>query len=96
MYKKLKSVVFIGGIKTGKSTLLKKYIEEVIKQESNVIIIDPKQVEFSSYCNNCKVIYINNNIYEELKENIKNYQKNIKLIFLLMSMLKYLRKKPLN
>ena len=81
MYKKYKTVLVSGSTRTGKSTLLHKYIE-YIKNDENIllIIVDPKEVEFFKYRNDEKVFYIANDypnvIMNDLKPMINNKAEN--------------------
>ena len=52
MYKDLGTILIAGSTGTGKSFLIKKYIDEVLQDKNNfIIIIDPKMVEFFAYKN---------------------------------------------
>ena len=52
MYKDLGTILITGSTGTGKSFLIKKYIDEVLQDKNNfIIIIDPKMVEFFAYKN---------------------------------------------
>ena len=82
MYKDLGTILIAGSTGTGKSFLIKKYIDEVLQDKNNfIIIIDPKMVEFFAYKNKENVKYIDN--LDELDDNffasIKNSDKKIYL-----------------
>lgn len=67
MYKDLGTIMITGGVASGKTTMIKKYIDEVIKEGKSLIyIIDLKMVELFEYKNLNNVIYINK--IEEIKE----------------------------
>ena len=52
MYKGYGTVLITGGIASGKTSFLKKYINEVINDKNNLIyIFDSKTVEFVEYKN---------------------------------------------
>ena len=77
MFKKYKTVLVSGPTSSGKTTLLKRYIDYMQNEDDvNLIIIDPKQVELTEYKSNGKAIYIANNfehyILEVLKPIIEN------------------------
>ena len=74
MYKDLGTVLLIGGCGTGKSVFIHKYIKEIINEDVDIYVIDPKQVEFFDLKDNRKVIYIDNteDIQEKLLSNIDN------------------------
>ncbi|MDD7547312.1 MAG: hypothetical protein SOY33_02305 [Candidatus Onthovivens sp.] len=46
MYKDLGTVLLIGGCGTGKSVFIDKYIKEIINEDVDIYVIDPKQVDF--------------------------------------------------
>ena len=60
MYKDLGTVLLIGGCGTGKSVFIHKYIKEIIKEDVDIYVIDPKQVDFFFFFYDKKVIYIDN------------------------------------
>lgn len=77
MFKKYKTMLVSGPASSGKTTLLKKYIDYMQKEDDvNLIIIDPKYVELTEYKSKGKTIYIANNfehyILEVLKPIIEN------------------------
>ena len=50
MFKKYKTVLVSGPTSSGKTTLLKRYIDYMQNEDDvNLIIIDPKQVELTEY-----------------------------------------------
>lgn len=68
MYKDLGTVLLIGGCGTGKSVFIHKYINEIINEDVDIYIIDPKQVEFWDLKDNKNVIYIDK--AEDIKEKL--------------------------
>lgn len=72
MYKDLKTMIIIGSTGTGKTRLIKKYIEEIINEDNDIYIIDLKRVELFEYKDNDKVTYI------EFMEDIENILNKIK------------------
>lgn len=74
MYKDLGTVLLIGRCGTGKSVFIHKYIKEIINEDVDIYVIDPKQVEFRDLKDNRKVIYIDNveDIQEKLLLKIEN------------------------
>ena len=72
MYKDFNTTIVSGGVGTGKSRFLKKYIDEVIKEENNLlIIVDPKMVEFTEYEEKDNVIYVAKDFHEYILNKIK-------------------------
>jgi hypothetical protein len=74
MYKDLGTVLLIGGCGTGKSVFIHKYINEIINEDVDIYIIDPKQVEFYDLKDNRKVVYIDKaeDIQEKLLSKLAN------------------------
>ena len=74
MYKDFKSMLITGSTFSGKTVLISKYIDEVLKDENVILyLIDMKMVELFKYKDEQKVIYITSKeqIEEELFEEIK-------------------------
>lgn len=60
MLKDFKTTIITGGIGTGKTHFIKKYINEVIDEENVLLyLVDPKMVELFEYKNRNNVIYLN-------------------------------------
>lgn len=71
MYKGYGTVLITGGIASGKTSFLKKYINEVINDKNNIIyIFDSKTVEFVEYKNFDNVIYVD--IANEFADKVYN------------------------
>ena len=72
MLKFYKTMIISGGTGTGISVILRNYIEEVIKEEDNLlIIVDPKCVEFNDYKDKDNVIYVAKDFNEYILNKIK-------------------------
>ena len=74
MYKDFKSMLITGSTFSGKTVLISKYIDEVLKDENVILyLIDMKMVELFKYKDEQKVVYITSKekIEEELFEEIK-------------------------
>lgn len=67
-----KTMLITGGTGRGKSTLLKEYIQTLLTHnEVDILIIDPKQVEFWDYANKERVTLIANNFKEYIIKDMK-------------------------
>ena len=75
MYKDFKSTIITGGIGSGKTHFIKKYINEIINDDCTLILVDPKMVELHEYKNKSNVEYFNtieefiNMVYNKIIEN---------------------------
>ena len=80
MYKDLKTMIIIGSTGTGKTRLIKKYIEEIINEDNDIYIIDLKRVELFEYKDNDKVTYIE--FMEDIENILNKIEKNKKKKYL--------------
>jgi len=66
MYRDFKTTILLGSTGTGKSYFIKQYIQEILddeKDDSRLIILDPKRVDLKKISNHSKVIaYLSDNI----------------------------------
>lgn len=58
MYKDLGTILLIGSAGTGKTVFINKYISEIINEDADIFLIDPKYVELVKYKNYKNVTYM--------------------------------------
>jgi type IV secretory pathway VirB4 component len=67
-----KTMLITGGTGKGKSTLLEEYIQTLLNHNDvDLLIIDPKQVEFWDYRDKENVILVNNEIKDYIVNELK-------------------------
>ena len=72
MYKKYKSVLISGSSGSGKTTMLKKFLDDVIDQNNvSLVLIEPKTNELEEYTKKSKCIYINDDYENQILNILK-------------------------
>ena len=72
MYKDLGTILLIGSTGTGKTVFINKYINEIINEDVDIFLIDPKWVELVKYKDRKNVTYMRTTqeVEEKLISNI--------------------------